>query len=514
MKVVLYARVSSDKQDVDLSLSAQLKALREYCARKGYTIVKEFIDSAESGRTAYRPQFREMISLARKSDQLFDMILVYKYSRFARSREDSIVYKALLKKNGVQLVSITEPVDDTAMGRLMQAIIECIDEFYSENLGEEVTRGMRESASRGFYLSSRPPYGYHKVKVNDGGKQRTKLELDEFQSKVVQAIFDKVVKGNGLTEIAKDLNSRGIPSPTGNSWGKTGLHSILQNEIYTGTLVWGRNSKRGLPEIRVENAYPGCISIDTFREALDMLKQRSFIINHPRRTASPFLLSGIARCGHCGKALVGAEAKSSRYSYYICGSLLKKGSNACPTHYLSTRNFDGLIIDKIKHCILTPKNLTNLAEMVTAELNSQSREYEDELISIQNELVEVRRRLDRLYDAIETGRLSLDELAPRIREVKERYDKLETRKSELELIVSGEKAEVVSKEEVAECVHELSDLLQKGSLLERKAFIQSFVKEVKVYDKEIKLIYSFPALPEGINEELLSVPSIVHSGGR
>ncbi|MDP2719284.1 MAG: recombinase family protein, partial [Dehalococcoidia bacterium] len=174
MNTALYVRVSSDRQDVDLSVSAQLKALRDYAARNNHVIVREFIDQAESGRTTYRPQFRDMISLAKRHEKPFELILVYKYSRFARSREDSIVYKALLKKSGVQLVSITEPFDDTPTGRLMQAIIECIDEFYSENLGEEVTRGMRESASRGFYLSSRPPYGYKKVKVNDGGKERTK----------------------------------------------------------------------------------------------------------------------------------------------------------------------------------------------------------------------------------------------------------------------------------------------------------------------------------------------------
>lgn len=187
MKAVLYARISSDRQDVDLSISAQLKALRKYAAKNGHTVVKEFVAQAESGRTTYRPQSREMISLARRTEKPFELILIYRYSRFARSREDSIVYKALLKKSGVQLVAITEPLDDTAMGRLMQAIIECMDEFYSKNLGEEVTRGMRESASRGFYLSSRPPYGFRKLRVNDGGKQRTKPEMDEFQSRVVAA---------------------------------------------------------------------------------------------------------------------------------------------------------------------------------------------------------------------------------------------------------------------------------------------------------------------------------------
>lgn len=303
MRTALYARVSSDKQDVDLSISAQLKALREYAARNHHIVVKEFVDQAESGRTAYRPQFRGMISLAKRTEKRFGLILIYKYSRFARSREDSIVYKALLKKSGVQLISITEPLDDTAMGRLMQAIIECIDEFYSENLGEEVTRGMRESASRGFYLSSRPPYGYRKVRVNDGGKERTRLEANEFQSRVVASVFDEVLKGKGLIEITKELNSRGIASPAGKGLGKASLRQILGNEVYTGTAVWGRNSKRALPPIRVENACPAIVDRESFQQVQSLLGQRSFGQVHPRRASSQYLLSGLARCGHCGEAL-------------------------------------------------------------------------------------------------------------------------------------------------------------------------------------------------------------------
>ncbi len=89
MKVALYARVSSDKQDTDLSISAQLKAMRDYASRNGYEVVREFVDEAESGRTTARPAFREMISFARRPHQPFERILVWKYSRFARSREDS-----------------------------------------------------------------------------------------------------------------------------------------------------------------------------------------------------------------------------------------------------------------------------------------------------------------------------------------------------------------------------------------------------------------------------------------
>lgn len=90
MRAALYARVSSEKQDVDLSVSAQLKALRDYAARNGHYIVKEFVDEAESGKTTARPAFREMIAAARRTARPFDLILVWKYSRFARNREDSI----------------------------------------------------------------------------------------------------------------------------------------------------------------------------------------------------------------------------------------------------------------------------------------------------------------------------------------------------------------------------------------------------------------------------------------
>jgi len=135
MNVALYARVSSDKQDTDLSIMAQLKALREYTAKNGYKVVKEFVDEAESGRTTARPAFREMVSLVRRQQRPFDAVLVWKYSRFARSREDSIVYKTMLRKNGVQVISITEPFEDTPTGRLLEAMIESLDEFYSANLG-------------------------------------------------------------------------------------------------------------------------------------------------------------------------------------------------------------------------------------------------------------------------------------------------------------------------------------------------------------------------------------------
>ena len=131
----LYARVSSDRQDVDLSVAAQLRALRDYAKNNGYSIAREYVDEAESGRIADRPQFRNMIDEGGKATAPFQVILVWKFSRFTRKREHAVAFKSMLRRKGIRVVSITEHADDSPTGKLMEAIIESVDEFYSENLG-------------------------------------------------------------------------------------------------------------------------------------------------------------------------------------------------------------------------------------------------------------------------------------------------------------------------------------------------------------------------------------------
>lgn len=514
MKVALYARVSSDKQDTDLSISAQLKAMRDYASRNGYEVVKEFVDEAESGRTTARPAFREMISLARRPNKHFERILVWKYSRFARSREDSILYKAMLRKAGVLVVSINEPFDDTPTGRLLEGIIESLDEFYSDNLGEDVTRGMRESAARGFYLSSRAPYGLRKVKVQDGCKERTKLDLDTDKTSVVAGAFDDILNGKGLMQMVKELNVRGIPGPNGKGWSKTGLYKILTNEIYTGVFVWGRNSKRGLEPVRTENTCPPIVDKGTFDRVQNVMKERAPARIHPKRLSSPFLLSGIAYCGHCGKALVGKYAKSGQFAYYVCGTLDKKGSGSCLAKYLNASLFEAMVIEMIRRRILTKDNLVSLVKLVNEEMDSAMKSYQDELNLVSNAIDDVSHRLERLYDAIETGKINLDDLAPRIRKLRNRQEQLQARRIEIETGMSDKKVELVDLEIASTYVEDLHDLLKEGSLTERRAFIRSFVKEIKVTDGQAVLSYSMPSVSDKAIIDKEGVLPIVPYGGR
>jgi len=513
MKAALYARVSSEKQEVDLSISAQIKAMREYAEKNKYCVVKEFIDEAESGKTTDRPEFRNMIAQARRSVKPFDIILVWKYSRFARNREDSIVFKAMLRKAGVRVISITEPFEDTPTGRLFEAMIESLDEFYSANLGEEVTRGMRESASRGFYVSSYAPYGYRKIKVPDGSRERPKLEIEPCQAQIVKRIFREVNEGGGLIEVVKALNREGIISPRGNSWGKTTIHKILTNEAYIGTLVWGRSSVRNLPPIRVEEAWPAIVDRDTFKHVQSLLKERAFVTTHPKRVASNYLLSGLAKCGYCGKALVGQDAKGGRFHYYVCGTLLKKGAGSCSAPYISSQKFENLVIDRIKEHILTYDNLKELVSMVNEEMDAAASDYQERLKVVSVEITGVNQRLERLFDALETGSLRLADLAPRIKRLREHQEQLHMTKLELENLLSDKKVELADTETVKNYVVDLHNLLEESTLVERKSFIKSFVKEVRVTGTEALMTYTIPMPPKQLSQETLVVPPIVHYGG-
>ena len=184
-------------------------------------------------------------------------------------------FSSMLRRRGIRVVSITEHADDSPTGKLMEAIIESVDEFYSENLAQEVVRGMRESASRGFWVASRVPYGYRKLMVQDGAKKRPTLEPDPTTAPVVERIFGMAEAGRGILDITRTLNDEGIANPTGRLWSKNGVHIILRNEAYTGTLVWGTDAKDKADPVRVEKAFPAIISKARFRRVNRKLRSQA-----------------------------------------------------------------------------------------------------------------------------------------------------------------------------------------------------------------------------------------------
>ena len=488
----LYARVSSDRQDVDLSVAAQLRALRDYAEKNGYLVAREYIDEAESGRIADRPQFQRMLDEASKPQSPFQEILVWKFSRFTRKREHAVAFKSMLRRRGVRVVSITEQADDTPTGKLLEAIIESVDEFYSENLAQEVTRGMRESASRGFWVTSYAPYGYKRVHVQDGPKKRPTLELNPPADAVVRRIFDMALQGKSILDVTKTLNAEGIPTTNGKKWLKTTIHTMLDNEAYTGAVVWGTKAKDGAPPVRVEDAHPAIISKGEFQRVKKLLGSRAPKRMNPRRASSPYLLSGLLRCQTCGKAMTAAEAKSGKYTYYVCHSLLKRGSGTCKTPRLNAKNFEELIVTNIRENVLTESNIRDLVKLLDEEMDGVAAEQRERLETIDEELEEVKRRLGRIWQAIETTDIEMADASDRIREHRERKEKLEIAAEEARAILAERRVMLDSADTIATFAADMSEFLKTSELTETKAFVRSFVKEIEVKPGKAAIVYSIP----------------------
>lgn len=510
MEVALYARVSSEKQDVDNSVSAQLRALHKYAFDREYVVVAEYVDEAESGKSANRPAFQDMIREAKNSPPPFTGILVWKLSRFARDIETSVVYKSLLKKQGVKVISINEPFDDSPSGFLYEHMMEVIDDFYSRNLSQDVTRGMREVAQRGFWVASHVPYGLKRVKVDDGQSQRSKLEIDKENAPVIKRIFDQAGRSVGVKKIAADLNEDGVPSPAGKKWGRSRVHAILRNEVYIGTLVWGvgrKDNEPSQPAVRVENAFPRLVTKKLFRKVQSSLASRSPKLVPPRSVTSQYLLSNLVKCSRCRSTMFGLAAKSGKYHYYTCANRYRTGD--CTARAIPVAQLDTAVLDAIRTQILQRDHLEKLVKLVETEQRALRKESYARVGTFTKALADVERRLAQNYEALESGSVSVDDLAPRIRELREDQKKLTASIRESKS-PGGKANSAPSVDDIIHALENFGDVMATGSQGEQKQFIRGFVTQIVKSDDRAVIRYR---LPDGKSARQKEVLDIAPRGG-
>ena len=490
MKAAIYARVSTERQaDRDLSIPAQLEALKSHALRRGWEVVAEYVDEAESARTANRPQFKEMIAAARGKSKPFSAILVWKLSRFARNREDSIVYKSLLRKQGVQVISINEHVDDSPSGKLLEGMIEVIDEFYSTNLAEDVLRGMAANAEKGFFNGGPAPFGYRRVRVNSGNAQKSRLEPEEAEAPIVRRIFQMSIAGQGVKEIAKALNKERIRTRSGKLWGKTTIYKILKNEVHVGTLGW--TGKDGAP-IRSSNNHTALVSREDFNKVQGLLTDRQPKVSHPRTVTSQYLLSPLLRCAGCDAPMIGTKAKSGQFSYYRCSNALRHSPEACRSGWLPKGKIEDFVIDRLKERVLTDENLAALVKMVNEEIKLLAGRRHERIAEIDKQLDLVNRKLLRYYTAFENETMNDDDAAPRIKELRGEQTNLQALTRETLADLQDTEPKELNAKQVLGYAEDFKALLSKGSLMEQKTFMRSFVKRIDFEPRQVAISYTIP----------------------
>ena len=410
-----YIRVSTDDQE-EYSPDSQLKLCRDFAKKNGYILPDEYIfqDDAISGSSARRrTNFNRMIALAKEKDRPFDAILVWKFSRFARNREESVLYKGLLRKHGITVISVSEPIVDGPFGTLIESIIEWFDEYYLINLSTEVKRGMAEKLTRGEAMGT-APFGY----IIDS-KNKTYV-IDEPSAAVIRDIFSSYAAGEGVRSIAVRLGQIGVRTRRGNPPDNRWVEYILRNPVYIGKIRWSPNERAASrlkyddPNIVVvDGKQPPIISQELWDKVQARMEQQKAMYGKWQRREQPvdWMLKGLVRCDSCGATLTYTSMQCHNYA----------ASRGCyVSHSLSIRAANEAVIDGLRKAAA-------LQEFAIAP--RRETKSEKPRIDYARMIDAERRKLDRCREAYQAGADTLEEYAENKRRIQRAIKQLESQAS-------------------------------------------------------------------------------------
>jgi hypothetical protein len=316
----------------------------------------------------------------------FDLVVVYKLSRFARNRYDSAVYKRKLRTNGVRVASATEAIGDDPQGALLEGIMESLDEYYSKSLAQDVRRGMHENAAKELSTGGTIPLGYRSV-----NKQ---LVPDPLYAPVVSEIFTRYADGWSYQQLADDLNGRGIHSAIGKPFGKNSFNAILRNRKYIGEINYNG-------EVSMTDAIPALVDRETF-DAVE--RRRALQRQAPARAKAPepYLLTPKIFCAECGAHMAGESGKSSsggKYQYYACGH--RKRGSECKMKNTRKQLIEDHVV-AVARGLLTPDLIPVI---VSSAMEAYKRAQDDNgaLIAARGRLKEIDSGIAGILKAIESG---------------------------------------------------------------------------------------------------------------
>lgn len=453
MKGVIYARYSSDNQREE-SIEGQIRENMAYAERNGIEIVGTYIDRAYSARTDNRPEFQRMIKDSTKKQ--FDVVIVWKLDRFARNRYDSAKYKAALKKNGVKVISATEPISDDPVGILIESMLEGNAEYYSAELSQKVSRGMTENALKCKSNGGTLPLGY----FIDNEKQ---FQIDPATAPVVLEIFTLYADGVSMKEISEQMKMRGIHTRRGGNINIDCITRMLHNRRYIG-------------EYRFRDMVtPGGIPAIVPQELFDRVQERLAAVRKApakHKAEDEYLLTTKLFCGECQRVMMGESGHSMTgavYRYYKCAGV--KQHKGCTKKTVKKDWIEDIVIMYIRKIIMNDKVLEGLADCIIEEQKKENTV----LPMLKKQLKEVQNGIDNMLNAIQMGIYTPSTRA--------RLEQLEQQKSHLSVEITKEELShpKLERDEILFWLKQFREL-NITKLEHRRRLIDSFVNSIVLFD--------------------------------
>lgn len=460
---VIYARYSSHAQN-DASIEQQVAECREYAKSHQLTVVEVYADRAISGKSDRRHDFQRMMRHAENGR--FAVVIAYKSNRIARNMLHALAYEDKLEKHGVRLVYVKEEFGDNAAGRFALRTMMNVNQFYSENMAEDIQRGMMDNAQQ-CKVNGSLPLGYRRGA--DG-----KYEIDEPAAEIVREIYRRIADDETLASIADDLNARAIKTARGKRWGKNSFHSMTENERYIGVYIYR--------DIRIENGIPPIVDAKTFEIVRRKIRRRKEVAGR-RRENDEYLLTGKLFCGMCGAPMTGVSGTSKTgesYGYYICRT--RRNDHACQKRNVRRDEIERSVALSIKQYVLREDVIEWMADAIMnfqRELKSKSQ-----LAYYQDKLVDVKRALDNIIKAVEAGIIS--------ETMKSRLMELEGEQRELQAQIAAERNAIptVTREQIIYWM----ESFRAGDVDDqefKQQLFSNFLVSVYLYDDKMKIVYRY-----------------------
>ena len=463
MKAVIYARYSSDSQREE-SIEGQLRECTAFAEKNGITILSHYIDRAFSAKTDNRPEFQRMIKDSNK--KLFDVVLVWKLDRFARNRYDSARYKALLKKNGVKVVSATEIISEGAEGIILESVLEGYAEYYSADLSEKVIRGMTDNALKCKYNGGTLPVGY----IINAEQQ---FEIDPPKAALVHEAYKLYDSGYTMTEICTWLNEQGLKNAMNKPMTRNSVERLLKNRRYIGEYQYR--------ETIVPNGIPQIVPTDLFDRVQEKIaKNKKAPARH--KAEDDYLLTTKLFCGHCGAMMCGESGTSHTqdvYHYYKCVARKRKKNN-CKKKTVKKLWIENLVINEAMKLIMSDERIEAI---VSQTMDMLSRENIN-LPMYEKQLRDINNGIQNMLNAIQQGILT--------KSTKERLEDLEAQRDEVEILIARESLE--RPKPSAEFIRfwllkfRVLDISKKEH---RKRLIDTFINAVFLFDDKAVITFNY-----------------------
>ena len=421
MRVATYTRISTDEEHQPYSLEAQAERLGKYIASQdGWELARTFTDE-RSGATLDRPALQRALQEAKAGR--FDLLLVYRVDRLARSVRGLAHILEELDAAHVTFRSATEPFDTASpAGRMMVQMLGVFAEFERATIIDRVVAGMERKAARGEWMGGTIPFGYRRDALSKA------IEVQESEAATVRLIFDAYVNRDlGSGALAEWLNARGYRTRPGRPWCRQGLLKVLRNRSYVGEIYF-RGSHHPA-------SHPALIERGVFDKAQAILKVRGEDIGKRRANASPYLLSGLVVCGRCGHRYVGNSARGrwgGKFHYYHCLSRQKRKKTECDAVALPARKLEEAILGSLAEFFTRPKILERAIGAARASTSDVRPGCTEELARIDAEIRKAEQSIERYFDAFEDGSMQADQCGARVRSLGEKLASLRLRRQELQ----------------------------------------------------------------------------------